>query len=199
MVSLKQACFLITALTINIYWLTVAVKSFLIRSRIGKTPNILPKEWLGLLSRIIMLPMICFWCVLPWYNISHVNFIFSLSLSILGTTLAVIALVLSYYCWYFMGNSWRIGIDPKEKTDLVITGPFKYIRHPIYTLSMLLMTGTFITYQTLIAFYLLCVHFLLFYIEALREETYMLKVHKDHYKNYMRKAGRFLPPFLKLK
>lgn len=190
---MQQIFLIITALCVNFYWLTVAVKSILIKSKIGKTPNIVPKEWLGALSRLIMLPMICFWCILPWYSLTKTNHLYSVSFAVLGALCSIIGLTVSYYCWYFMGNSWRIGIDPKEKTQLVISGPFKYVRHPIYTLSMLLMFGTFLTLQSMTSLYLLIVHFILFYIEAVREEFYMLTVHKTDYSEYMRQAGRFLP------
>lgn len=35
-----------------------------------------------------------------------------------------------------MGDSWRIGVDEQENTTLVRTGPFKWVRHPIYTAMM---------------------------------------------------------------
>ena len=31
-----------------------------------------------------------------------------------------------------MGRSWRMGIDPAEKTSLVTRGPYRWMRHPIY-------------------------------------------------------------------
>ena len=32
-----------------------------------------------------------------------------------------------------MGESWRIGVDTDERTDLVTTGPFGVVRNPIYS------------------------------------------------------------------
>ena len=47
-----------------------------------------------------------------------------------------------------MGRSWRIGIDPEEKTQLIFSGPFRIVRHPIYALSILLVLGTLATTPT---------------------------------------------------
>ena len=31
-----------------------------------------------------------------------------------------------------MGASWRIGVDPDERTELVMDGPFAVVRNPIF-------------------------------------------------------------------
>ena len=187
-----QFSLFITASCITAYWLTVVVKSILIRSKIGKTPNIIPKEWQGAVSRLIMLPMICYWIILPWLCIYHQEAPIIPIIARIGSFSAILALGFSYYCWYYMGNSWRIGIDPKEKTEVITTGPFKYSRHPIYALSILLMLATLLTLQNLYAVLLSCTHFILFYFEALREEKYMLKTHQASYAEYISKTRRFI-------
>lgn len=193
----KSYSLLILCLSVSLYWLTVVIKSILISPKIGKLPNVLPKEWLGLLSRLFMLPMIivwitypiqaCFSGLLPTYPL----------LSAMGSALAVVALGFSFYSWHAMGTSWRIGIDNKESTALVTNGPFRFIRHPIYTLSILLMLATFLTLQTKMAFYLMCIHFLLFYIEARREEAFLIKKHQTSYIDYMAGTGRFFPKLIR--
>lgn len=183
---------LLTALCITVYWLTVIIKSALITKKIGKTPNIIPKEIQGLLSRLIMTPLIILWVFLPWQTVLGTPPLYTV-MSWLGTFLCVIALTCSFYCWYYMGNAWRIGIDPKEKNLLLTDGPFKTIRHPIYSLSMLLMLGSFLSVQTQAMATLLIIHWLLFRYEAYREEQYLSKVHGHAYKQYMQQTNRFLP------
>jgi protein-S-isoprenylcysteine O-methyltransferase Ste14 len=34
---------------------------------------------------------------------------------------------------YQMGNSWRVGVDPHETTELVSRGLFTVVRNPIFT------------------------------------------------------------------
>lgn len=180
------------AVCVSLYWLIVVIKVFLITPKIGKAPNVIPKEVLGALSRLVMLPLLLCWIFLPWQafflHTSHYNLI-----SWLGAGLAIFALGMSCYCWYYMGSSWRIGIDPKETNDLVTQGPFKYMRHPIYSLSMLLVFACFLGIQTKLMFVVLCIHWLLFIGEACREERYLYKVHGDNYAEYVRNSNRFLP------
>lgn len=184
---------LVVAVCISIYWLTVIVKSVLISPKIGKLPNILPKEWQGMVSRLVMFPMLIVWIGYPYQLLfSHLHPTY-FSLATLGAGLAFIALMLSFYSWHAMGTSWRIGIDTKDQTALVTNGPFQWIRHPIYTLSILLMLGTFLALQTQTAFYLMCVHFVLFYFEARREEAFLIKQHQSEYVHYMASTGRFFP------
>ena len=179
---------------VSVYWLIVLIKVGLITPKIGKTPNVFPKEPLGLLSRLVMFPLILSWIYLPWQAFFNQTTGLA-SFAWIGLCMAIVALVCSCYCWYYMGSTWRIGIDPKETNALITEGPFKYLRHPIYTLSMLLVLACFFVVQTKSMFIVLCIHWVLFAIEALREEHYLQKVHGDLYTAYVRSSNRFLPRF----
>lgn len=185
----------VTAACVNIYWLTVFIKAVRHTKKHGKNPNVLPVEEEGLLSRTIMLPMLIVWNTIFWNTPPHTLLLPSL-LPYAAYT-AVAALLLSFYCWYYMGQHWRIGIDPEEKTKLITDGPFKYNRHPIYSLQILLMMATLASLQTIAAGILFCVHLGLFYFEAYREEEFALTVHKDDYREYMKRTGRFFPGLYK--
>jgi protein-S-isoprenylcysteine O-methyltransferase Ste14 len=43
-----------------------------------------------------------------------------------------------------MGKSWRMGINPNEKTQLIVSGPYAYIRHPIYAIQSLMLLASMI-------------------------------------------------------
>lgn len=182
---------LVCAACVNIYWLIVLIKVIVITPKIGKIPNVLPKATWGFISRLLMLPLIMLWLYLPWQSLTIPSPISYLAW--LGSGLSVLALGLSCYCWHYMGTAWRIGIDPKEKNALVMTGPFKSIRHPIYTLSMVLMLGSLLTVQTPALFWLCGWHWLLFACEALQEEKYLKKIHGEIYDRYIKDSHRFFP------
>jgi protein-S-isoprenylcysteine O-methyltransferase Ste14 len=86
-----------------------------------------------------------------------------------------------------MARSWRIGIDPEEKTQLIFSGPFRIVRHPIYALSILLVLGT------LAMLVITIVHIACLQSGARREEVYLLGKHGRVYADYMKHVGRFLP------
>lgn len=182
---------LISSACVTVYWLTVIIKAILITQKIGKAPNVIPKEIIGLLSRLVMLPLIIFWIYLSWQASFYTPSKYQ-AFAWLGALSATIALVLSFYCWYYMGREWRIGIDPNEKNELITSGPYRYIRHPIYTLSMLLVFGSLLSVQTQGMLLIFCTHWVLFFIEAYREERYLTSIHGLAYEAYIKQTNRFL-------
>ena len=105
------------------------------------------------------------------------------------------AFVATLVCWAKMGNAWRMGIDPNDKTQLVCTGPYAYIRHPIYALSSLLMLMTMLILPSPAMLMIGVVHLLLLQWEARREEEHLLASHGEEYRVYRARTGRFLPRF----
>ena len=184
----------VVASSVSIYWLAVLVKCILIAPRIGRLPNVVPREQTGRLLRLFWLPLVLIWIAAPWWaavkpSHSHMHLV----LSGCGAALCLTALILTFYCWHQMGASWRIGIDPHEKTALVVTGPFRHVRHPIYALSILLMLGTVAAVPRRWMLGLAVVHIVLLLIEARREEKYLLRLHGEAYEAYRATTGRFIP------
>jgi protein-S-isoprenylcysteine O-methyltransferase Ste14 len=81
---------------------------------------------------------------------------------------------------------------PKQGSQLIQSGVFKYIRHPIYTGILLVAFCIAIcngsVWQCTTSFLLL----ILFYFKSSYEEKKLSKVFFE-YNNYKQKAGRFLP------
>jgi len=55
------------------------------------------------------------------------------ALNWIGVALAVGGIALTLYAQLAMGESWRIGVDPSERTELVTSGPFAWVRNPIFS------------------------------------------------------------------
>ena len=106
---------------------------------------------------------------------------------------AAVVLAATWVCWKRMGKSWRMGIDPGERTGLVVTGPYAYVRHPIYALSSLLMVTTAITLPSPAMIAVAVIHLAFLQWEARREEAFMVSVHGAGYREYRDRVGRFLP------
>ncbi len=93
-----------------------------------------------------------------------------------------------------MGRSWRIGVDPSERTDLVTGGPFASVRNPIYagmiptSLGLALMVPNAVAVAAVLA--------LIGALEIqtrLVEEPYLLTTHGESYRAYASRVGRFFP------
>jgi protein-S-isoprenylcysteine O-methyltransferase Ste14 len=95
-----------------------------------------------------------------------------------------------------MGKSWRMGIDPNEKTQLVFSGPYAYVRHPIYALSSWMMVGSVLAVPTVAMCVLAIIHISFLQWEARREEKYLVQLHGPGYVEYLAHVGRFVPKSL---
>jgi len=109
--------------------------------------------------------------------------------------IAVAAFIATLICWKKMGKSWRMGINPDDKTQLVISGPYAYLRHPIYALSSLLMLCTMVILPSPAMLIVGFVHLFLLQWEARREEKYLTALHGPTYADYAARTGRFVPRF----
>jgi protein-S-isoprenylcysteine O-methyltransferase Ste14 len=93
-----------------------------------------------------------------------------------------------------MGASWRIGVDPGERTDLVTGGVFARVRNPIFTamavaqIGVVLVVPTWVSAAALVAL----VTAVQVQVRAV-EEPYLLDTHGAAYADYAAGTGRFVP------
>jgi protein-S-isoprenylcysteine O-methyltransferase Ste14 len=116
------------------------------------------------------------------------------ALRLLGLALFVVGGIATLWAQIAMGTSWRVGVDPTERTALVTAGPFGLVRNPIYSG----MGAAFAGYVLLVpnALTLLTLGVLAVGIELhvrLVEEPYLLGVHGDAYRRWAAATGRFVP------
>ena len=81
----------------------------------------------------------------------------------------------------------------KGEVPLITDGPFRYVRHPIYTLSMLLMICSAVVVPTVPMLGIAIVHLLLMQLKARHEERHLLRLHGEVYQSYLARTGRFFP------
>ncbi len=183
---------LIVGILMLAYWGRVARMAYKMRRKTGRAANFIPTEPLGKTLRIIWQPIVWAWIVLPIIAAFRPA-ADSPIIQWLGVVLAVAAFLATLSCWRRMGKSWRMGIDPTEKTTLIFTGPYAYVRHPIYGLSSLLMIATVMVLPTPLMMFVAIVHLMLLQWEARREERNLSRLHGQQYDDYRSRTGRFFP------
>jgi protein-S-isoprenylcysteine O-methyltransferase Ste14 len=182
-----------------IYWARVLRMAIKQRRKTGRGANFLPPEPLGLAIRIVWMPVVAAWIAHPFVSVlitapPPLTPLFdSIIVAFFGVALAGLALTGSMMCWKRMGKSWRMGIDPNEMTPLIVTGPYAYVRHPIYALSSLLMIASVLVIPSPLIIGLAIVHLTCLQWEARREEAHLLATHGEPYGAYRGRVGRFLP------
>jgi protein-S-isoprenylcysteine O-methyltransferase Ste14 len=111
-----------------------------------------------------------------------------------GFALAGIGIVGTFIAQMQMGASWRIGVDPGERTELVTDGLFSLSRNPIYLFMVVAWLGFGIlvpTWLMLAAGVLLIVG--LEIQVRLVEEPHMRRIAGEPYEAWAKRVGRFLP------
>ena len=183
-----------------VYWMRVLHLARKIRRSVGHPANVIPPDFFGRVTRAIWFPVVCLWIAIPLATpfISNRPWLMRpLTIPPLfawaALLVALAAFILTLICWKQMGKSWRMGIDPSEKTSLVVTGPFARVRHPIYALSSVLMLATVIIVPAPLMIAVALVHLILLQLEARREEQYLTDLHGSAYLEYCARVARFIP------
>ena len=191
-------------LIVGFYWARVIKLVLKTRRDTGRAANFVPPELLGRVLRVIWYPTVTAWIVLPLiiaFGRRLPDVLVPLYAQPLITwpavAIALAALYGTLVCWRRMGRSWRMGIDPGEKTQLVFTGAYAYVRHPIYALSSLLMLASVTAVPAPLMIVVALIHLSFLQWEARREERYLVQLHGENYGTYLSNVGRFVPKALR--
>lgn len=93
-----------------------------------------------------------------------------------------------------MGESWRIGVEPGERTELVTGGLFARSRNPFFGAVFVFSLGLFLMVPNPVAVVAGLCLFLGFEIQVRTvEEPNLRQVFGEEYERYGRKVGRFFP------
>jgi protein-S-isoprenylcysteine O-methyltransferase Ste14 len=109
-----------------------------------------------------------------------------------GLVVFVLGLVVAIWARVYLGRNWGMPMTEKVDPELVTTGPYRRIRHPIYSGIVLAMIGTTIAVSLywLVAVVLLGAYFL---FSASMEECFMVTRFPDSYPQYKRSTKKFIP------
>ncbi|MBI5633755.1 MAG: isoprenylcysteine carboxylmethyltransferase family protein [Nitrospirae bacterium] len=184
-----------------IYWTGVLVQAYRLKQRTGQSANLRPK---GLKERLLWLCwlfVIAGWIGQPLIMRSNGKFTFfsapELLLSDIEKAGGLLLLLLGYagtiWCYRVLGDSWRVGVNRKERTPLIRTGPYQFVRHPIYAFQMVMLMGVALLLPTPFSLLVLGIHLVCVIVKAIDEELYLVTIHGAAYQEYLSATGRLLP------
>ena len=117
--------------------------------------------------------------------------------SLAGQIVAVIVLlggVTQTNVWHFLGLAQLNGHTREDSTALVVTGLYRYVRHPLYTAGLLFIWLTPVMTTSTLAFNLALSAYI--YIGSLFEEQRLIHEYGDDYRRYQSRVPRLIPnPF----
>jgi protein-S-isoprenylcysteine O-methyltransferase Ste14 len=102
-----------------------------------------------------------------------------------------------FACWarYHLGTNWSGTVTLKQGHELVRTGPYRLIRHPIYTGILLALLGTAVAVGEMRGLIAAAIALGAFFIKANREESFLAKEFGPSFAEHQRETGMFLPRF----
>jgi protein-S-isoprenylcysteine O-methyltransferase Ste14 len=92
----------------------------------------------------------------------------------------------------YLGRGLTASPLPNGSTDLVMRGPYRFVRHPMYTSVILLGVGMTIRSGSLIAALAFAALIILFAVKSRWEELHLADTFPG-YERYMSTTGRFVP------
>jgi protein-S-isoprenylcysteine O-methyltransferase Ste14 len=112
----------------------------------------------------------------------------------LGSLLLAGAIFVFWRAHADLGLNWSPSLEIREKHELVTSGIYGIIRHPMYASQWLWVIAQPLLLQNWIAGFLNLVVFIPFYFLRVKaEEQLMLETFGEQYRTYSRKVGAVLP------
>ena len=115
--------------------------------------------------------------------------------TIIGLLLTLGGLVFAVWARIALGANWSGTVTIKSGHNLIRRGPYKWIRHPIYTGILLSFVGTILLQGEVRAFLAFLLILLALYRKAKREERFLSEEFGEGFAEHAKHTGMFLPRF----
>ena len=112
---------------------------------------------------------------------------------VMGIAITAAGLLFAIWARLYLGTNWSGTVTVKVGHELVRSGPYRWVRHPIYSGLLLATIGTGIErgeVRGILGFLFACAGFL---IKLRREEKFMKATFGAQYDDYSRTTGALLP------
>lgn len=117
----------------------------------------------------------------------------NLWVQLLGITINFLGLLFAVWARMYLGGNWSSAVTVKVGHELVRNGPYRWVRHPIYSGLVLAMLGTAVANRQVRGVIALILAFIGFTIKSRIEERAMTHTFGAEYKAYSRNTGGILP------
>ena len=158
------------------------------RAAVGRIQAVLTLIILGGLIASILYILGLLW--MDWFQILQ----YPILLRIAGAILVLIMIPLVAWIHRELDRQYSAILEIKSDHQLITTGPYERIRHPMYTVLILFFFGLSLVSANLIVILFAVLLMLAFPFWVRIEEEKMIEVFGEEYLEYMKRTGRFFPP-----
>jgi len=116
-----------------------------------------------------------------------------ISLRFTGIVVALMGLMLMYWSLVSLGKNFSGSSGTHSDAQLCDAGPYKSMRHPYYTATLLLSSGLSIAVSSWVLFLGSLLLFALLSIRSRAEEQELKRQFPDTYSAMQQRTGRFIP------
>jgi protein-S-isoprenylcysteine O-methyltransferase Ste14 len=110
-----------------------------------------------------------------------------------GVAVMVAGLAFAVWARVHLGTNWSGVVTLKEGHELIRTGPYRNIRHPIYTGILIGFLGNAIVNGQVRGLIAVAIIWASFYIKARREEAFLAQEFGPKFDEHTRLTGMFFP------
>jgi protein-S-isoprenylcysteine O-methyltransferase Ste14 len=126
-----------------------------------------------------------------WFNQPLLTVTVPVALAGLGIALCGVAL--SIWARLTLGDNWSSSPSIKQGHALILHGPYRIVRHPIYTGMLLALFGSALQYGLVRSFVAVVICGVGFCMKVTAEEQFMVHRFGDQYLRYRRDVSALVP------
>ena len=111
----------------------------------------------------------------------------------LGITLAVTGFGLIFLAFRAFNLREFLGLEPEKPTSLVVTGMYRYVRHPLYFGTIIFIAGLYLLFPSSHMLTILFISYSYIWIGSRLEEQKLRKLYGEAYQAYSKRVKSLIP------
>lgn len=111
----------------------------------------------------------------------------------LGAALTFAGLLFSVWARFVLAGNWSDFVQLKQDHELIVDGPYRWVRHPIYTGLILMFLGTAFAVGEWRGLLAVAIAAIAFWRKLRREETVMRGAFGEAYARYAERVPALIP------
>jgi len=115
------------------------------------------------------------------------------TLRLLGYVITFAGLVISIWSRLSLGTNWSATVTFREGHELIQRGPYRFVRHPIYTGFLLMIAGTAVVLGNISSLASMIICFLGTWWKLRVEEALLMKHFPEAYQLYRSRTKALIP------
>lgn len=149
--------------------------------------------WLPLVVAILLLgPGAWFGhSLLREHFVSHTTTVYSIGLALCASGAA-----LAIWSRHLLGQNWSATVELKQEHELIESGPYRVVRHPIYCGLLLLFSGNALMVGDWRGILAVAIVFVSLWRKLRLEETWLAERFGEEYRSYQQRTKALVPAIL---